>query len=182
MDVNFSYNVWKSRDITLLSKVPIAKAMIFPVVMHRCESWTIKKAEHWRTDAFELQCLRRFLRVTWTARSNQLILKEINFEYSLERIILKLQLQYSGHLTQRADSLEETPMLAKIEGKKEKGTTKDEMVRFHPWLNGHEFEPTPGDSEGQGSLACCSSWGCKKLDSTYWLNNSNIYANIHLKN
>ena len=72
------------------------------------------------------------MRVTWTARSNQLILKEINFEYSLERIILKLQLQYSGHLTQRADSLEETPMLAKIEGKKEKGTTKDEMVGFHP--------------------------------------------------
>ena len=131
MDVNFSYNVWKSRDITLLSKVPIAKAMIFPVVMHRCESWTIKKAEHWRTDAFELRCLRRFLRVTWTARrSNQLILKEINFEYSLERIILKLQLQYSGHLTQRADSLEETPMLGKIEGRRKRGRQR---MR---WLDG----------------------------------------------
>ena len=107
-----------SRDITLLTKVPIVKAMIFPVVMRGCESWTIKKAAYWRIDAFELWCWRRLLRVPWTARSNQSILKEINPEYSLEGLVLKLNLQYFGHLNRRADSLEKTLMLGKTEGRR----------------------------------------------------------------
>ena len=111
----------ESRDITLLTKVRIVKAMVFPVLMHRCESWTIKKVEHRRIGAFELWCWRRLLRVPWTVkRSNQLILKEINFEYLLERIMLKLKLQYFGHLMRRPDSLQETLMLGKIEGKKKR--------------------------------------------------------------
>ena len=106
------------------------------------------------------------MRVLWTARrSNQSILKEINPEYSLEGLMLKLKLQDFGHLMQRADSLEKTLMLGKMEGKRRKGQ-QDEMVGWHHHLNGHEFEPTPGDSEGQGSLACCNPWGCKESDMT----------------
>ena len=112
----------KSRGITFPTKVRVVKAMVFPVVMYRCESWTIKKAEHQNTDAFELWCWKRLLRVPWTARrSNQLILKEINPEYSLEGLMLKLKLQYFGHLMQRTDSLEKTLMLGKIEGKRRRG-------------------------------------------------------------
>ena len=108
-------SILKSRDITLPTKVLLVKAMIFPVVMYGCESWTIKKTECQRIDAFELWCWRRFLRVPWTAkRSNQSILKEINPEYSLEGLILKLKLQYFGHLMGRVDSLEKTLMLGKI--------------------------------------------------------------------
>ena len=107
----------KSRDITLSTKVHVVKAMFFPVVMYGCESWTIKKAEHQRIDAFELWCWRRLLRVPWPARrSNQSILKEISPECSLEGLMLKLKLQYSGHLMRRADSFEKTLMLGKIEG------------------------------------------------------------------
>ena len=114
--------VLKGRDIALLTKVCMVKAMVFPVVMYGCESWTIKKAENQRIDAFELWCWRRFLRVPWTARiSNQSILKEINPEYSLEGLMLKMKLQYFEHLIQRADSLEKTLMLAKIEGRRRKG-------------------------------------------------------------
>ena len=110
-------NVLKSRDITLLTKVRLVKAMVFPVVMDGCESWTVKKAECRRTDAFELWCWRRLLRVPWTARkSNQSILKEISPEYSLEGLMLKLQ--SFGHLMQRTDSLEKTLMLGKIEGRR----------------------------------------------------------------
>ena len=112
----------KSRDITLPTKVHIVKAMVFPVVKYGCENWTIKKAEHWRTDAFELWCWRRLLRVPWTVRrSDQSILKEINPEYSLERLMLKLKLQYFSHLMWRADSLEKTLMLGKIEGRRRRG-------------------------------------------------------------
>ena len=112
----------KSRDITLPTKVCLVKAMVLPVVMYGCESWTIKKAECQRMDAFELWYWRRLLRVPWTARrSNQSILKEISPEYSLEGLILKLQLQYFGHLMRRADSLEKTLMLGKIEGKRRRG-------------------------------------------------------------
>ena len=112
----------KSRDITFPTKVRVVKAMVFPVVMYRCESWTIKKAEHQNTDAFELWCWKRLLRVPWTARrSNQLILKEINPEYSLEGLMLKLKLQYFGHLMRRTDSLEKTLMLGKIEGRRRRG-------------------------------------------------------------
>ena len=115
-------SILKSRDITLLTKVHTVKAMVFPVVMYGCESWSIKKAEHWRTDALELWCWRRCLRVPWIARrSNQSILKEINLKYSLEGLTLKLKLQYFGHLMQRTDSLEKTLMLGKIEGRRWRG-------------------------------------------------------------
>ena len=110
---------------------------------------------------------REDLRVPWTARrSNQSVLKEINPEYSLEGQMLKLKLQYFGHLLQKADSLEKTLMLGKIEGRRKKRVTEDETVGWHHRLNRHEFEQTQGDSEGQGSLECCSPWGCKELDRT----------------
>ena len=124
-------SILKSRDITLLTKGHLVKAMVFPVFMHGCESWTIKKAEQQRIDAFELWCWRRLLRVPWTARrSNQSILKEIRPEYSLEGLMLKLKLRYFGHLMQRADSLEKTLMLGK-DRRQEKGTTEYEMVGWH---------------------------------------------------
>ena len=115
-------SILKSRDITLPTKVLLIKAMVFPMVMYGCEIWTIKKAERWRIDAFELWCWRRLLRVPWTARrSNQSILKEISPEFSLEGLMLKLKLQYFGHLLRRADSLEKTLMLGKLEGRKRRG-------------------------------------------------------------
>ena len=125
-------SVLKSRDITLLAEVCIVKAMVFPVVVYKYESWTIMKAEHQRIDAFELWCWRRLLRISWTVRrSNQSILKEISPEYSLEVLMLKLKLQYFGHLMPRANSLEKTLMLGKIEGMRE-----DEMSGWHHQFNG----------------------------------------------
>ena len=124
-------SIVKSRDITLPTKVHLVKAMVFSVVMYGCESWTIKKAEHQRIDAFELWCWRRLLRVPWTAnRSNQSILKEISPGCSLEGLMLKLKLQYFGHLMRRADSLEKTLMLGKIEGRRRRGRQR---MR---WLDG----------------------------------------------
>ena len=124
-------SILKSRDITLSAMVHLVKAMVFPVVMHGCESWNIKKAECQRIDAFELLCWRRLLRVSWTARrSNQSILKEISPECSLERLMLKLKLQYFGHLMRRTDSLEKTLMLRKIEGRRRR-----EQQRMR-WLDG----------------------------------------------
>ena len=115
-------SIFKSRDITLPTNVHLVKAMFFPVVMYGCERWTIKKAECWRIDAFELWCWRRLLRVPWTARiSNHSILKEISPEYSLEGLMLKMKLQYFDHLMQRTDSLEKTLMLRKIESKRRRG-------------------------------------------------------------
>ena len=115
-------SILKSRDIALPTKVHLVKAMVLPVVMYGCESWTIKKAEHWIIDAFELWCGRRLLRVPWIARrSNQSILKEINLEYSLEGLMLNLKLPYSGHLMWRTDSLEKTLMLGKTEGRRRRG-------------------------------------------------------------
>ena len=115
-------SILKSRDITLSTKVRLVKAMVFPVVMCGCESWTIKKGEHWRIDAFELRCWRRLLRVPWTARrSSQSILKEISLGCSLEGLMLKLKLQYFGHLMRRADLFEKTLMLGKIEGRRRRG-------------------------------------------------------------
>ena len=134
-------SILKSRDITLPTKVPLVKAMVFPVVMHECESWIIKKAEHQRIDAFELWCSRRLLRVPWTARrSNQSILKEINPEYSLEGLMLKLKLQYFGHPMWRTDSFEKTLMLGKIEGGRRRGWQRMGWVGWHHQLNGHDFE------------------------------------------
>ena len=133
-------SICKSRDITLPTKVHLVRAMVFPVVMYGCESWTVKKAEQRRIDAFELWCWRRLLSVPWTAkRSNQSILKEINPGISLEGMMLKLKLQYFGHLMRRIDSLEKTDA-GRDWGQEEKGTTKDEMAGWHHGLDGRESE------------------------------------------
>ena len=156
-------SIWKSRDITLPTKVHLVKAVILPVVIYGCESWNIKKAEHWRIDAFELWCWRKLLRVPWTARrSNQSILKEINPEYSLEGLMLKLKLQSFGHLMWRADSFEKTLMLGKIEGGRRRG---QQMMR---WLDG--ITKLMDMSDGQRSLVYCSPWGRKESDTTEQLN------------
>ena len=133
-------SILKSREITWPTKVHLVKAMVFPVVMYGCESWTIKKAEHQRIDAFEVWCWRRLLRVPWTARrSNQSILKEISPGCSLEGLMLKLKLQYFGHLMQRVDSLEKTDA-GRDWGQEEKGMTEDEMAGWHHQLDGREFK------------------------------------------
>ena len=251
-------SIFKSRDITLPTKVCLVKAMVFPVVMYGYESWTVKKVKWWKIDAFELWYWRRLLRIPWTARrSNQSILKEINPGCSLEGLLmLKLKLQYFGHLMRGVDSLEKTLMLGGMGGRRrrgwqrmrwldgitnsmgmslsklrefvldreawravihevatnrtwlsdwtelkapilwppdtknqfigkdpdagkdwgqEKGTTEDEMAAWHHRFNGYEFEQTPGDSEGQESLVCCSTWDCKQSGKTQWLNNNNRY-------
>ena len=153
----------------------LIKAMVFPVVMYGCESWTVKKAERWRIDAFELWCWRRLLRVPRTARrSNQSILKEISPGISLEGMMLKLKLLYFGHLMRRVDSLEKTLMLGRDWGQEEKGTTEDEMAGWHHQLNGTEFEWTPGVGDGQGGLACCDSWGCKESVTNERLNRTEL--------
>ena len=162
-------SILKSRDSTMPTKVRLVKVMIFPSShVWMWESWTIKKAECQRIDAFELWCWRRLLRVTWTVKgSNQSILKEINPEYSLERLKLKLKLRYFGHLIRRTDSLEKTLMLG---GQEEQVITEDEMVGWHHQLNGYEFEQTPGDGERKGSLACCSPWSYRESYMTEQLN------------
>ena len=152
----------------LPTKVRLVKAMVFPVVMYGCESWTIKKVEHWRIDAFELWCWRRLLRVPWTARrSNQSILKEISPGCSSEGMMLKLKLQYFGHLLRRVDSLEKTLMLGGIGGRRIRGRQR---MRWHHWLDRRESEWTLGDGDGQGGVACCNSWGRKESDTTKRLN------------
>ena len=155
-------SIFKSRDITLLTKVRLVKAMFFPVVMYGCESWTVKKAEEWRTDAFELWCWRRLLRVPWTARrSNQSILKEISPGFSLKGLILKLKLQYFGYLHAESWLIGRNSDAGRDWGQDEKGTTEDETAGWHHWLDAHEFEWTPGVGDGQEGLACCNSWGHK---------------------
>ena len=162
--------ILKSREITLSTKVHLVKTMVFPVVTYGCESWTIKKAEHWRIDAFELCCWRRLSRVPWTAkRPNQSILKEISPEYSLEGLMLKLKLQYFGLLMWRTNSLEKTLMLGWIEGRRKRGWQR---MR---WLDGITDAMDMSLSkllvgDGQGTLVCCSPWGCKESDTTKWLN------------
>ena len=151
------------------TKVRLVKAMVFPVVMYGCESWTVKKAEHWRIDTFELWCWGRLLRVPWTARSsNQSILKEISPRCSLEGLMVKLKLQYFGHLMWRTDSFEKTLMLGKIEGSRR----GQQRIR---WLDGITYSMymnlvNSGSFDGQGGLACCSSWACKESDTTEQLN------------
>ena len=171
-----------SRDITLLTKVHLVKVMVFPVVRYGCESWTTNKAEHWRIDTFELWCWRRLLRVPWTARkSNHSIPKKINPEYSLEGLMLKLKLQYFGHLMWRTDSLEKTLMLGKTR-REEKGTTEDEMVGWHQWHNGHEVWILSGSWWWTGRprwKKACSSWGLKELDTTERLNWTNGQGSSH---
>ena len=147
-------SIFKSRDITLPTKVHLVQAMVFPVVMYGCESWTVK-AEQRRIDAFELWCWRRLLRVPWTARrSNQSILKEISPGCSLEGIMLKLKLQYFGHLVWRVDSLEKDSDAGRDWGQEEKGTTEDEMAGWHHWLDGRGSGWTLGVGDGQGDLLC----------------------------
>ena len=162
-------SIFKNRDIILPTKVRLVKAMVFPVVMHGCEldyekSWAPKNWCFWTVVG------RRLLRVPWTARrSNQSILKEISPGCSLQGMLLKLKLQYFGHLMRRVDSLEKTDA-GRDWGQEEKGTTEDEMVRWHHRLNGHGFGWTLGVGDGQGGLACCGSWGHRESDTTEQLN------------
>ena len=167
-------SIFKSRDITLPTKVRLVKARVFPVIMYGYESWTMKKAERWKIDAFELWCWRRLLRFPWTARrSNQSIQKVISLGCSLEGLMLKLKLQYVGHLMWSADSMEKT-LAGKDWGQEEKdkrrGKREDDMVGWHHRLDGHGFGWTPGVCDGQGGLACCGSWGHRESDTTEQLN------------
>ena len=170
-------NIWiifKSRDITLPTKVHLVKAMVFPVVMYGCESWSLKKVKHWRIDAFEPWCWRKLLRVPWTARrSNQSILKEISPGCSVEGLMLKLKLQYFGHLMRRTDSLEKTLMLGKIEGGRRRGQQKMRL------LNGitdcrdmslSMLQELVMDQEVGDGLVCCSPWDHKESDTAEQLN------------
>ena len=167
--------MFKNRDITLPTKVHLVKAMVFPVVMYGYESWTVKKVERWRIDAFELWCWRRLLRVPWTARrSTQSILKAISPGISLEGMMLKLKLQDFGHLIRRADSLEKTLMLGGIGGRRRRGGRGWDgwmtSLTWWTWVITFIPEWTPGIGDGQGGLACCDSWGHKESDTTEWLN------------
>ena len=158
-------SILKNRNITLPTKVCMVKDVVFPVVKYRCESWTIKKAEDQRIDAFELWCWRRLLRVSWTARrSNQSILKEINPEFPLEGLMLKLKLklQYFGHLMWRANSLEKTLMLGKIEGMRRSGQQRMRWLDCITNSMDMSLSKLREISEGQGSL----EWSCTELDTT----------------
>ena len=169
------YSILKSRDITLLTKVHIVKVIVFPVVMYRCGEWTIKKAECWRIYVFELWCWRRWFRVPWIARrSNQSVLKQINPEYSLEGLMLKLKLQYFGQLMQRADSLEKTMMLGKTEGRRRRG---QQRMR---WLFGIIDSMDLSMNKLQKMVKGREVWhaavyGVTGSDMTELLNNSNAY-------
>ena len=154
-------SVLKCRENTLLTKVHIVKPVVFPVVMYECENWTMKRAERWRTDAFKL-CWRRPLRVPWTTRrSNQSILKEISHEYSLEGLM------QGWHTNSLATWCKESTHWKRpwCWERLKAGGERDDRG-WHHWLSGHEFEQAPGDSEGQESLACCSPWDRKELDTT----------------
>ena len=149
-------SILKSKDITLPTKVCIAKAMVFPVVTYRCESWTIKKAEGQRIDAFELWCWRRFLRIPWNCKEIQPVNPKGNQPWIFTgRTDAEAPLLWLPDV--KVDSLEKTLMLWESEGRK--SATEDEMVGWHHWLKGHEFEQVPGVSDGQGNLACCGPWG-----------------------
>ena len=161
-------SILKSKNITLPAKVHLVKAMVFPVVMYGCESWTVKKAECWRIDVFELWCWRRFLRVPWTARrSNRSILKERVF---IDKTDVEAETPILWPPDAKSWFIWKYPDAGKDWGQEEKVTTEDEMVGWHHRLNGHGLGWTPGVGDGQGSLACCGSWGRKQLDMTEWLN------------
>ena len=160
-------SILKSRDITLPTKVHLVKAMVFSVVMYGCESWTIKKAEHWRIDAFELWCWSKLLRVPWTAkRSNQSILKEISPEYFIGRTDAEAEVPMLWPPDVKNWPTGKDPDAGKDWRREEKGVIEDEMVGWHHRLNRHGLEWAPGDSEGQGNLVCCSPRGHKESDTT----------------
>ena len=170
--LNWLWHILFSWDITLLTNVHIVNAVVFPVVMYGCESWTIKKAEPQRNDAFELWWWRRLLRVPWTAgRSNQSIRKEISPEYSLEGLLLKVKCNTLATWCKELIHWKD-PEAGKDWRQEEKGMTEDKMVGWHHQLNGHEFEQTLGDGDGQRSLACCSPWGCRESDTIEQLNHN----------
>ena len=171
------YSILKSRDITLPTKVRPVKAVVFPVVMYGCESCTIKTTEWWRIDTLESWCWRRLLRVPWAARRwIQSILKEISPKYSLEGLMLKLKVILIWKSPDGKSWLTgKDPDAGKDWRHEEKGTTEDEMAGWHHQLDGHELEQAPGVGEWQRSLACCSPWDCKELDTTEWLNWTEIY-------
>ena len=172
-------SILKSRDITLSTKVHLVKAMVFPVVMYWCESRTIKKAEHQRIDAFELWCWRRLLRVPWTAwRSNQSILKEIQSWVFIGRTDVEAETPILWPPDAKSWLIWKDPDAGKDWGQEEKGTTKDEMVGWHHWLNGHGFGWTSGVGDGQGGLTCCGSWAHKESNTTEWLNWTKLYITI----
>ena len=157
-------NAWSRKELDTTERLNWTE------MMFRCESWTIKKVERRIIDAFELWCWRGLLRVSWTARwSNQSILNKISPEYSLKGLMLKLKLQIFGHLMWRTD-IGKDPDAERDWGQEEKGSTEDEMVGWHHWFDGHEFELALGVGDGQGSLACCSIWGHKESDTTERLN------------
>ena len=158
-------SILKSRDISLPRNVRLVKAMVFQVVMYGCESWTVKKAECWRIDAFELWCWRRLLKSSLDCKAIQPVHSKGDQSWcSLEGMMLKLKLKYFGHLMWRVDSLENTEY-GRNWGKEEKGTTEDEMAGWHHWLDGRESEWTPGVSDGQRGLMCCNSWSRKESDT-----------------
>ena len=158
------------------TKIHLVKAMVFPVVMYGCESWTIKKA-----GAFELWCWRRLLIVSWTARrTNQSILNKISPEYSFEELMLKLKLPYYGHLMQRTD-IWKNPDAGKDWRWEEKGTAEDKMVGWHHWLDGHDFKQTLRVGDGQEGLACYSPWGRKESDMAEWLNWTVQYQKLEIE-
>ena len=164
-------SILKSRDSTLPTKVRLVKAMVFPVVMYGCESWTVKKAKCQRIDAFEPWCWRRLLRVPWTARrSNQSILKEISSGCSLEGMMLKAEtpVLWPPHVKSWLIGIDSDA--GRDWGQEEKGMTENEIAGWHHRLDGHEFAWTLGVGDGQAGLACCDSWGCKESDMTEQLN------------
>ena len=184
-------SILKSRDITLPTKIRLVKAMVFPIVMYACESWTIKKAEHWRIDTFKLWSWRRLLRVSWTARrSNQSILKEISPECSLEGLILKLKLQYSGHLMWRTDLFEKTPMLGKIVGRRRKGWQSmrcldgitDTMDMSLNRLQKLGWTGKPGVLQSMGSQRIGRDWATelKSLHTSYKSNREKQWLKSYL--
>ena len=167
-------SIFKSRDITLSTKVRLVKAMVFPVVMYGCESWTVMKAEHRRIDAFELWCWRRLLRVPWTARrSNQSILKEISPGF-FGRTDAKAEIPGLWPPDAKSWLTGKDSDSGRDWGQEEKGTTEDEMAGWHHGLDGRESEWTLGVGDGQGGLSCCDSWGHKELDTTEWLNGTEL--------
>ena len=164
-------SILKSSDITLPTKVRLVKAMVFPVVMYGCESWTVKKSECRRTDAFELWCWRRLLRVPWTAKtSNQSILKEISPWVFFGRTDDKAETPILWPPHAKSWLIGKDPDAGRDRGQEEKGMTEDEMAGWHHQLDVHEFEWTPGAGDGQGGLASCSPWGRKESDTTEQLN------------